>query len=153
MVFRMTAVAARWLSRCSRYISVEPEAARRAAVWLAQAQQTDGSWPAQATGRNDPHAQALLPLTAQAMLALHQAKVTYQFQVYYVYRIILNVYLGDYHKNPRPWRMKGELRPLIKAFFLQKSRSERTNVAVYLVKDLLFSRAAKFFTKTTSTKP
>ncbi|CAH0603133.1 unnamed protein product [Chrysodeixis includens] len=70
----MTAVAARWLSRCSRYISVEPEAARRAAAWLAQAQQADGSWPAQTAARNDPHAQAPLPLTAQAMLALHQAK-------------------------------------------------------------------------------
>ncbi|KAJ8726365.1 hypothetical protein PYW07_001063 [Mythimna separata] len=71
----MTAVATRWLSRCSRYVSVEPVAARGAAAWLAQAQRADGSWPAPpAAARTDPHAQAPLPLAARALVALHQTK-------------------------------------------------------------------------------
>ncbi|XP_075992321.1 thioester-containing protein 1 allele R1-like [Anticarsia gemmatalis] len=71
----MTAVAARWLSRCSRYVSVEARAARDAATWLARAQQQDGAWSAPPPrARTDPHAQAPLPLTAQALVALHHAK-------------------------------------------------------------------------------
>ncbi|XP_049691725.2 thioester-containing protein 1 allele R1 [Helicoverpa armigera] len=71
----MTSVALRWLSRCARYVRVEPEAARSAAGWLAHAQEGSGGWPAPAPStRTSPHAQAPLPLAAYALVALHQTK-------------------------------------------------------------------------------
>lgn len=71
----MTAVAVRWLSRCSRYVSVEATPATNAAAWLAHMQQADGSWTPPAPGsRTNPHAQLPLPLAAYALIALHHAK-------------------------------------------------------------------------------
>ncbi|XP_026487589.2 thioester-containing protein 1 allele S3-like [Vanessa tameamea] len=69
----MTSVAARWLSRSSRYVEVSPEAAAAAARWLVGAQAADGSWPPPRQ-RNDPRAQAGVPLTARALLALLETK-------------------------------------------------------------------------------
>ncbi|KAL4708067.1 hypothetical protein ACJJTC_009846 [Scirpophaga incertulas] len=70
----MTSVAARWLSRCARYVEVSPAASTAAAEWLAQAQRADGSWGDSAAPLNDPHAQSPLPQAAHALLALLQAK-------------------------------------------------------------------------------
>uniref|UniRef100_A0A2A4K0R1 TEP1-F n=1 Tax=Heliothis virescens TaxID=7102 RepID=A0A2A4K0R1_HELVI len=71
----MTSVALRWLSRCARYVHVEPDAARSAAGWLAHAQDDSGAWPAPPPStRTSPHAQAPLPLAAYALVALHQTK-------------------------------------------------------------------------------
>ncbi|XP_026329682.1 CD109 antigen-like isoform X2 [Hyposmocoma kahamanoa] len=70
----MTAVALRWLSRSARYVEVSPVATAAAARWLTGMQQADGSWPVTPKPRNDPRAQALLPLTAQALLALLHTK-------------------------------------------------------------------------------
>ncbi|CAH0725826.1 unnamed protein product, partial [Brenthis ino] len=69
----MTALAARWLSRSARYVEVSPEAALAAARWLAAAQRADGAWPP-AAARNAPRAQAAVPLTAHALLALLDTK-------------------------------------------------------------------------------
>lgn len=71
----MTAVALRWLSRSARYVEVSPVATAAAARWLTGTQQADGSWRAPLRPRNDPRAQAPLPLTAQALLALLHTKV------------------------------------------------------------------------------
>lgn len=71
----MTAVALRWLSRSARYVEVSPVATAAAARWLTGMQQADGSWHASLRPRNDPRAQAPLPLTAQALLALLHTKV------------------------------------------------------------------------------
>ncbi|KPJ15105.1 CD109 antigen [Papilio machaon] len=79
----MTAVSARWVSRCARHVSAAP-AGGAAARWLAQAQLPDGSWPAPPQARNDPHAQRPLPLAAHAVLALLNAKgseVLYKEQI------------------------------------------------------------------------
>ncbi|KAL0849223.1 hypothetical protein ABMA28_013556 [Loxostege sticticalis] len=70
----MTAVAARWLSRCAKYVEVTPVAVTAASEWLASMQQDDGSWGPAPALKNDPRAQAPLPLTAHALLALVQAK-------------------------------------------------------------------------------
>lgn len=72
----MTAVAARWLSRCAKYVEVTPVAVTAASEWLARMQQDDGSWGPAPALKNDPRAQAPLPLTAHALLALVQAKVS-----------------------------------------------------------------------------
>lgn len=64
----------RWLSRCARHVEVSPVAATGAAEWLARAQQPDGAW-APGPLKNDPRAQAPMPLAAHALLALIQAKV------------------------------------------------------------------------------
>lgn len=72
----MTSLAVRWLSRAAKYLEVSPLALTTAARWLADAQQPDGSWnTAPAAQRNDPRAQARLPLAAHALLALQQLKV------------------------------------------------------------------------------
>ncbi|CAH4004421.1 unnamed protein product [Pieris brassicae] len=68
----MTATAARWLTRASRYVEVSPDAASSAARWLANAQQADGSW-LPPNKRNSP-AQDTLPLTAHALLAFLDTK-------------------------------------------------------------------------------
>lgn len=71
----MTAVACRWLSRCSRYVQVEPLAARAAAAWLARRQQPAGDWPPPPpAARPAPHAQGTLPLAAYSLIALHYSK-------------------------------------------------------------------------------
>lgn len=72
---RMTAVSLRWISRCARHVEVTPIAANSAAEWLARAQQSDGGWAPTTALKNDPRAQAPLPLAAHALLALIQAKV------------------------------------------------------------------------------
>ncbi|XP_022820433.1 CD109 antigen-like [Spodoptera litura] len=69
----MTAVACRWLSRCSRYVQVEASAARAAAAWLAAAQRPAGHWRAPST-TTSPHAQGTLPLAAYSLIALHYSK-------------------------------------------------------------------------------
>ncbi|XP_038206788.1 C3 and PZP-like alpha-2-macroglobulin domain-containing protein 8 isoform X2 [Zerene cesonia] len=78
----MTATAARWLSRSSRYVAVSP-AAGGAARWLAAAQAADGAWPAppaspapsapSAPRRNAP-ALRTYALTAHALIALLDTK-------------------------------------------------------------------------------
>lgn len=69
-------MATRWLSRCSRYVAVEPVAARGAAAWLARAQLAAGGWPAPPPAqRTAPHAQAPQALAAHALVALHHTKV------------------------------------------------------------------------------
>ncbi|XP_045774990.1 C3 and PZP-like alpha-2-macroglobulin domain-containing protein 8 [Maniola jurtina] len=71
----MTSIAARWLSRSSRYVEVSPEATMAAARWLVNAQKPDGSWqPPPSTQKNDPRAQTVVPLTAYALLALQETK-------------------------------------------------------------------------------
>lgn len=69
-------MAARWLSRSSRYVEVSPEATMAAARWLVNSQKPDGSWqPPLPTQKNDPRAQTVVPLTAYALLALQETKV------------------------------------------------------------------------------
>ncbi|XP_023935608.2 thioester-containing protein 1 allele S3 isoform X2 [Bicyclus anynana] len=71
----MTSMAARWLSRSSRYVEVSPEATMAAARWLINAQKSDGSWqPPSPSQKNDPRAQSVVPLTAYALLALQETK-------------------------------------------------------------------------------
>ncbi|VVD02140.1 unnamed protein product [Leptidea sinapis] len=70
----MTAVAARWLSRSGRYVSVSPDAATSAARWLSRAQSADGSWSEPTSKLNAPAAQATLSLTAHALQALLDTK-------------------------------------------------------------------------------
>lgn len=69
----VTAVSARWLSRCAKYVEVSPVAAKGAARWLATQQAASGGWPAPLTPL-DPHAQAPAPLAAHTLLALLQAQ-------------------------------------------------------------------------------
>ncbi|KAJ0181857.1 hypothetical protein K1T71_002579 [Dendrolimus kikuchii] len=71
----MTAVSGRWLSRCAKYLEVTPVAANGAIRWLADKQNADGGWQSPAVGaRNDPRAQAPMPLAAYVLIALFQAK-------------------------------------------------------------------------------
>ncbi|CAH0748966.1 unnamed protein product [Diatraea saccharalis] len=70
----MTAVAARWMSRCARFLEVSPAVSSSAIEWLARNQLPDGSWGIVPPPHNDPHAQAPIPLVAHALLALIQAK-------------------------------------------------------------------------------
>lgn len=82
----MTAVSGRWLSRCAKYLEVTPVAANSAIRWLADKQNNDGSWQTPAMGdRNDPRAQALMPLAAYGLIALLQAKVNFKLHlIYYI---------------------------------------------------------------------
>ncbi|CAH2243434.1 jg9350 [Pararge aegeria aegeria] len=71
----MTSIAARWLSRSSRYVEVSPEATMAAARWLINSQKSDGSWQTPSSmQKNDPRAQTVVPLTAYALLALQETK-------------------------------------------------------------------------------
>ncbi|CAG4944809.1 unnamed protein product [Colias eurytheme] len=69
----MTATAARWLSRSSRYVPVTP-AAGGAARWLAAAQGADGAWPAPPAPRRNAPALQTYALTAHALIALLDTK-------------------------------------------------------------------------------
>lgn len=74
-------MAARWLSRAGRYVSVSPAAATDAARWLAQTQNPDGSWtPPPPMMRHDQRAQRQVPLTAHALLALLKVQVIKYFK-------------------------------------------------------------------------
>lgn len=73
----MTSSAARWLSRSSRYVEVSPEAGAAAARWLVAAQHADGSWEPPRSRANSPHLQQPVPLTAHALVALLETKVTH----------------------------------------------------------------------------
>ncbi|KAI8427886.1 hypothetical protein MSG28_002244 [Choristoneura fumiferana] len=75
----MTAVAARWLSRCARHVAAPP-AAGAALRWLAAQQQPAGSWPPPAAPA-DPHAQRPLPTAAYALMALSQSQDPYSLAV------------------------------------------------------------------------
>ncbi|XP_013188878.2 C3 and PZP-like alpha-2-macroglobulin domain-containing protein 8 [Amyelois transitella] len=71
----MTSISCRWLSRCARHVSVSPRAGAAAARWLAARQLPRGGWsPTPASLRTDPRAQAEIPNTAHALLALQQAR-------------------------------------------------------------------------------
>ncbi|CAH0404826.1 unnamed protein product [Chilo suppressalis] len=70
----MTAVAARWVSRCARFLEVSQEVASTASEWISNVQLPNGGWGLAPTVKNNPHAQAPIPLAAHALLALIQAK-------------------------------------------------------------------------------
>ncbi|XP_053625843.1 thioester-containing protein 1 allele S3-like [Plodia interpunctella] len=71
----MTALAGRWLSRCSRHVPAAPTAGAAAARWLATQQLPHGGWdPTPTHLRTDPRAQAAMPIAAHALLALTQAR-------------------------------------------------------------------------------
>lgn len=91
----MTAVALRWVGRCGRHVQVSPTVSAGAAQWLVAAQDTDGSWQMPPTAApNDPRAQAPLPLTAYALLALLQTKVT----VFYVLQNFLKYLMPTFKR-------------------------------------------------------